>query len=161
MNRILIYATAFLLTISGSLISTSYASTKTDDNEVPATKTNLQFNFTQWRIVKHSFLLHIPQNKKTLSQLIVDVPSTVAVSNDIDVLDENGQKININVSVNSRRIILDIPEPETISSKTKLIVELNKVKQPIHGQDSIYSLFAKLVGSDVEIPLGVARFHTF
>ena len=83
----------------------------------------------------------------------------MAVSNDIDVLDNSGQKININISVNGRRIIIDFPGK--VISNTKLLIELNKVKQPTAGPDSVYSLSAKVVGSDSEIPVGVARFRTF
>ena len=46
-------------------------------------------------------------------------------------------------------------------SNTTLLIELNKVKQPTLGPDSVYNLSAKVVGSDTEIPVGIARFRTF
>ncbi len=119
----------------------------------------MQFPAIQWRIVKHTFQLHIPRNNKALSQLIIDTPPTVAVSNDIEVLDENGQNININLSVNGRKIIIDFPE--TVLANTKLNVNLNKVKQPITGSASVYNFSVKVVDSNVEIPVGVAKFPTF
>lgn len=156
MKRTLIYAAAFVAT--AALISAGYASAKTDDSRVRNLNNNVH-SPTHWRLVKHTFQVHIPQNNNALSQLIIQVPSTVAVSNDIDVLDEKGQKININVSVNGKRIIIDFPK--TVISNTKLLIELNKVKQPIIGPASVYSLSAKVVGSEVEIPIGVAQFPTF
>ncbi|MBW4633037.1 MAG: DUF2808 domain-containing protein [Iphinoe sp. HA4291-MV1] len=156
MKRTLI-STAVCSVATAASIFTGYANAKTDDR-VPNVNKNVVFPSTSWRIVKHTFQLHVPQNNNALSELVIDVPSTVAVSNDIDVLDEKGQKININVSVNGRRITIDFPEP--IISKTKLLIEFNKVKQPILGSASVYSLSVKVVGSDVEIPVGVARFPT-
>ncbi|MBP5973019.1 DUF2808 domain-containing protein [Brasilonema sp. CT11] len=156
MNKTLVYATAFALA-SATLISAGYSSAKTDDR-VPNVDNNVVFPSTAWRIVKHTFQLHLPQNNNALSELVIDVPSTVAVSNDIDVLDDKGQKININVSVNDRKIIIYFPK--SIIYNTKLLIEFNKVKQPILGPASVYSLSAKVVGSDVEIPVGLARFPT-
>ena len=160
MKRTLIYAATFALATAAS-ISAGYASAKPDDGRVldPNVDNNVQFGSTRWRLVKHTFQLHIPQNHNALSQIIIDTPSTVAVSNNINVLDENGQKININVSVNGRKIIIVFPE--AVISNTKILIELNKVKQPILGPASVYSLSAKVVGSDVEIPVGVTRFSTF
>ena len=151
-------AISFIITIASSL-SAGYTSdtTNTNNSKVDDIENNLP-SPTRWQLVKHAFQLHVPRNITALSQLIIDTPSTVAVSDDINVLAQNGQKININVSVNGRRIIIDFPEK--VISNTKLLIELNKVKQPTAGPDSIYSLSAKIVGSDSEIPVGVARFRT-
>lgn len=158
MKKTVIHAAAFVLA-SAALFSTGYTSAKTNDSRDTHIDNNLQFPPDQWRLVKHTFRLNIPHNSKALSQLIIEAPSTVAVSNDIDVLDELGQKININVSANGRRIIIDFPG--TVISNTKLLIELNKVKQPIVGSASVYNLLAKVVGSDIEIPVGVAQFAAF
>lgn len=158
MKKILIYTAALTLATLAST-STGYASTKKDNSNVSNLENNVQSSTNSWRLVKHTFQLRIPRNTNALSQLIIDTPPTVAVSNDIDVLAQNGQKININVSAIGRRIIIDFPEK--VISNTKLMIELNKVKQPVIGPDSVYNLSAKVVGSDIEIPVGVARFHTF
>ena len=158
MKKILICAAAFSLIIVGSL-SASYTNAKIDNSRVANVENNLQSPTKRWRLVKHTFQLHIPRNINALSQLIIEAPSTVAVSNDIGVLAQNGQKVNINVSNIGRRIIIDFSEKGI--SNTSLLVELNKVKQPILGPDSVYNLSAKVVGSDTEIPVGIARFRTF
>ncbi len=157
MKKILICTAALALaTLAPTYIS--YASIKTDNSNVFKIENNVQPT-NNWRLVKHTFQLYVPQNTNALSQLIIDTPPTVGVSNDIDVLAQNGQKININVSAIGRRIIIDFPEK--VIYKTKLMIEFNKVKQPVTGPDSVYNLSAKVVGSNAEIPVGVARFHTF
>ncbi|WP_337884502.1 DUF2808 domain-containing protein [Fischerella thermalis] len=165
MKRMLIYAATFALAMSAtsfanaSVISVSYATANADDDKAPNVDNGLQLPPIKWRLVKHSFRLHIPQNNKALSQLIIDAPPTVAVSNDIEVLDENGEKININISVNGRKILINFPE--TVIANTKLNIDLNKVKQPIQGAASVYKLSVKVVGSNIDIPVGVAQFPTF
>ncbi|OWY64870.1 hypothetical protein B7486_45020 [cyanobacterium TDX16] len=139
--------------------SISYASTKTDSTNISNTENGVQFPASRWQLVKHAFKLNVPKNINGLSQLIIDTPSTVAVSNDIDVLAQNGRKVNIDISVNDKKIVIDFPEKNI--SNTKLIVELNKVRQLSHGPDSVYNLWAKVVGSNTEIPVGVVRFRAF
>ena len=48
-----------------------------------------------------------------------------------------------------------------ISPGSKLDINFNKVKQPIRGPTSVYRFSAKGVGSNEEIPVGVARFRTY
>ena len=178
----LIYAAAFTLA-SSALISPGYASSKTNrhlqklgfhqdrirvsdsfsemsnDGRVPPVDGNVQFSSTRWRLVRQTFILNIPPNSNPLAQIIIATPSTVAVSNDIDVLDRKGRKININVSVNGKNIIIAFPEP--VASGTKLVINLNKVEQPIGGSTSVYRFSAKVVGSDEEIPAGVVELPTY
>ncbi|MEH2111061.1 hypothetical protein [Nostoc sp.] len=159
MKRTLVYA-AVCSVATVAPIYAGYANAKTDNNKLANIENNLQSTPTGWQLVKQTFQLHIPKNGKALSQLIIDVPSTVAVSNDIDILDDKGQKIKINFSVKSRRIIIDFPEPVT-SSTAILKISLNKVLQPILSYTSTYHLSAKVVGSDVEISIGEAQFPSF
>lgn len=159
MKRTQVYA-AVCSVATAALIYAGYANAKTDNNKVANIENSLQSTPAGWQLVKQTFQLHIPKNGNALSQLIIDVPSTVAVSSDIDILDDKGQKIKTNITVNSRRIIIDFSEPVT-SSTNKLQINLNKVQQPILGFTSIYHLSAKVVGSDVEIPIGEAQFPTF
>lgn len=159
MKRTLVYA-AVCSVATAALIYAGYANAKMDNNKVANIENSLQSTPTGWLLVKQTFQLHIPKNGNALSQLIIDVPSTVAVSNDIDILDDKGQKIKINITVNSRRIIIDFSEPVT-SSTTKLQINLNKVQQPILGSTSSYHISGKVVGSDVQIPIGEAQFSPF
>lgn len=158
MNKTLMYTAIFALA-TAALISASYATTKIDNSRVSSVDNNVEFPSSNWRLVKQVFRLRIPQSNNPISQLIIDTPSTVAVSNDIDVRDEKGQKININISANGRRIIIDFPEKTVVN--TRLLIEFNKVRQPIHGSASIYRFSVKVVGSYTEISIGEARFLTF
>lgn len=166
MKKILIYAALLSLAIVTSIFA-SHTSAKADDSKIindDSKITNLENglqlpNINRWRLVKHTFQLHVPRNITALSQLIIDVPSTVAIANDIDVLDRNGQKIDTNIFFDDGKIIIEFPKK--VITNTNLLVELNKVKQPIYGPDSVYRISAKVVSNNMEIPVGIARFHTF
>jgi hypothetical protein len=152
--------TGILLALSMIFLnSIDYAFAKTDANQSSNIDKFLQYSTNNWRIVKHSFQLHIPKSDRPLSQLIIEAPSTVAVSNDIEVMDTSGQKVKIDISANGKQIIIDFPTK--IISNTKLLVNLNKVRQPVSATDSVYKLSGKVVGSNTEIPIGIATFKTF
>lgn len=158
MKKILRYTAAFALATAASIL-VGYTTATTNNSKESNVDNNVESPSSRWRLVKHVFQVHIPQNNSPLSQLIIDTPSTVAVSNDIDVRDENGQKINMNISANGRRIIMGFPEKTVVN--TRLFIKLNKVRQPIQGPASIYRFSAKVFGSDAEIYIGEAIFPTF
>lgn len=164
MKRSLIYAIVLTLS-STAIIAPSYASAGTDDGKVPHVDGSSQFPPTRWGIggtFRHTFRLHVPQNSKAVTQILVKVPDNVTISNniyDIDVVDEKGQKINTNVSVNSKTILLAFAEP--VAPNSKLEIDLNKIKRRNLGNGSVYSFSAREVGIDAEIPIGVASFRLY
>ncbi|GJD19993.1 hypothetical protein RIVM261_049490 [Rivularia sp. IAM M-261] len=158
MKRRVSYTGALLISLV-ILANVNYAFAKTDNNQSSTIENQVNPFSNSWRLVKHRFQLHIPKNDKPLSQVIIETPSTVAVSSDIEVIDTTGQKVDINISTNGKQIIIDFPDK--VIHNTKLLVNLNRVRQPTSGTDSVYRLSAKVVGSDAEIPMGVATFKTF
>lgn len=150
-----------ILAISAvTIINTGYVSAKTNDTKPTNTENNMQLFPTQWQVVKQIFQIRVPKRGKPLKQLIIETPPTVAVSNDINVFDDKGQKINIDISVDNRKIIITFPETVT-SSTSKLLVSLNRVQQQINESGTVYSLSAKVIGGDVEVPIGQAQFRNF
>lgn len=94
MKRTQVYA-AVCSVATVALVYAGYANAKMDNNKVADIENSLQSTPAGWQLVKQTFQLHIPKNGNALSQLIIDVPSTVAVSNDIDILDDKGQKLKL------------------------------------------------------------------
>ena len=162
MKKLLSYAAAFTVATT-ALISLGYASARADDGGITHIDGNVQFPPSRWRLVRHTFRLHVPQNSKAVTQLLIKVPHTVSVSNDInniDVVDKNNQKINTNVFVKNRTILLTFPE--LLAPNTKFNIALKNVKiQRTHGNGYIYGFSAKVVGNNAEIPVGVAWFRNY
>lgn len=157
MKKIPINAVALTL-VSTVLMAPSYASFETDESRFSNVDGDVYFSPTRWRLVKQTFVLHFPENSNAVTQIIIATPPTVAVSNDIEVLKHKGRKISINVSVNGKNIILGFLEP--VAPGSRIEINFNKVKQPILDSTSVYRFSAKVIGSDTEIPIGVAEFRT-
>jgi hypothetical protein len=160
MKKTLIYSAA--LAITTLLLSSNYASARNNNGSVTHIDGNVQFPLSRWQIVRHTFRIHVPKNSKALTELIINIPDNVSVSNDIkniDVADENEHKIKTNISINGRTILLAFPE--AIPPNTKFYIDLKNVKRPTISRNSIYHLSVKIVGNDAEIPIGVAQFHTY
>ncbi|BAZ18212.1 hypothetical protein NIES4071_100970 (plasmid) [Calothrix sp. NIES-4071] len=160
MKKLLIYASV-LCAISATLIITSRPASASDDNgTLPHVDGNYQFPQTKWSNVRHTLRIHIPKNSQSVSQISIIVPKTVRWSNkvnDITVTPNNGQKLNANISINEKTIILAFNEP--VSSNSKLEINIKNVKQPLHGNGPIYRLFVKSINSSVDMPIGMARFR--
>ncbi len=142
------------------LIPANYVNANQENDSLPHVDGNYQFPPTRWALVRHTLRVHVPKNSKGVSQLNIEVPSSVRWSddtNDVVVNKENGQKINTNVSLNSKTILLAFAEP--VAPNTKLEIDIKNIKQPFLGNGPVYYLSANLIGSDAKIPIGVARFR--
>lgn len=158
MKKLLVYAATFTLA-TALLIPTNYAIAHDDNASFPHIDGNSDFPPTRWTRVRHTFRIHIPQKSKAVSHLIIQVPNVVNISknNEIEITGNNGQKINTNVSVNDKTILLAFPE--TVAPNTKLEIDIKNLKRPTLGNGPVYHLSAKFIDSDTEIPIGAARFR--
>ena len=157
MKKSMIYA--LTLALASTVFIPSYAKAHGGNGTVPHIDGNSQFPQSKWAPVRHSFELHIPKNSKAVSQLIIQVPDVIRISdkNRIDVVDAQGQKIDTNISVNGKIIVLTFPN--TVVPNTKLEIDINNVKRPIGGNGPVYQMSAKFVGSNAVLPVGFARFR--
>lgn len=158
MMKTLIYAAAFTLAAAAS-IPAAYANTRTEAGRFPHIDSSVQFPQTRWRIVRHTFRLHIPQESSALSQLSINVPTGLKVRNTINVSDQAGHKIDTNISVNGSKIILAFPEP--VAPGSRLNIAMKNVKISGVSNAWLYPVSAKPVGFDTDIPVGVVRFKVY
>lgn len=109
--------------------------------------------------VKHSIELRIPDSDKAISQLIIRVPPSLKVGNNITIHNELNEKITADILVSENIVIINFPHPP--ASNSVLEIDLNGVK--IIGGHNVftYRVLAKLVGLDPELNLGVAEIRTF
>lgn len=160
MRKILVYTTVVYIITTMLVIPSTPASANDDNGTLPHVDGNYQFPQTKWSNVRHTLRIHIPKNSQSISQISIAVPKTVSWSNkvnDIVVTQNNGQKLNANISVNERTIILAFNEP--VSPNSKLEIDIKNVRQPLRGNGPIYRLFAKSINSSVDMPIGMARFR--
>ncbi|OKH50290.1 hypothetical protein NIES2101_19925 [Calothrix sp. HK-06] len=160
MRKILIYTSAVCIITTMLVIPSTPASASDDNGTLPHVDGNYHFPQTKWGNVRHTLRIHIPRNSQSISQISIAVPKTVSWSNkvnDIAVTQNNGQKVNANISLNEKTITLAFNEP--VSPNSKLEIDIKNVRQPLRGNGSIYRLFAKSINSSIDMPIGMARFR--
>jgi hypothetical protein len=158
-NKLLVFSARFVLT-AAFLIPASYASAINHNSTIPYINGSTLFPTARWAPVRYTFRINVPSNSKAVSQLIIKVPDVITVTSNkqVDIADTNGRKINAQVSVSGQNIFISFPE--TVSASTQLEIDVNNIKQPILGNGPVYRLSVKFVGSNVEVPIGVAIFRT-
>ncbi|MEW6497455.1 MAG: DUF2808 domain-containing protein [Cyanobacteriota bacterium] len=108
---------------------------------------------------RQNFELHIPQGSNPISQLSLKVPPGLTVRNNISISDQSGRKINANVSLNGRKIIIAFPEP--VAPGTQLDIAMNQVRRWGVSNAWRYPVAAKFIGSNAERSIGVAVFKAY
>ncbi|HEY9853842.1 MAG TPA: DUF2808 domain-containing protein [Leptolyngbyaceae cyanobacterium] len=154
--RTLIYTAAIALALAAS-IPPDNASARTEGGL--HLEGAVQFPQNRSRIVRHTIRFHIPQGSSPLSQLNIDVPEGLRISDNIALTDKSGQKINANISIMGNKIIVDFPQP--IAPESKLELDLNNIRRRGVSNAWIYRVSAKLVGLEADVPIGIARIRVY
>lgn len=157
MIKILTYVASSIAV--AALVSAAYANPVTDNGRVPHIISSVQFPQSKWRIVKHTFRLQIPQQSNPLSQLRIDVPVGLRVSSKISVSDQTGRKVDTNISVDGNKVVLAFPEP--VPPGTELKIAMRDVQILGTTNAWLYKVYARLVGINVDLPIGFARFRVY
>lgn len=131
----------------------------TNVGRVPRIVGSVQFPQTRWKIVRHTFLLQIPQDSRVLSHLSIEVPAGLTVSNNIRVSDQSGKNIDTNISVNGSKAIVGFPE--FVAPGIRLNIAMKDVKILGRTNAWLYKVSARLVGLNADIPVGIARFRVY
>ena len=154
----LIPAVALTLTIA-SLNSAAFGYTQIKSRNFPYIVGAEQFPETKTRLVRHSLRLKIPEGSKALSQMTITVPKGLTVRNDIDISDQSNQKIDANITVKDRAITIAFPQQ--LTPGTELKIDLNRVLISGTSNGWLYPVSVRLVGLDVDIPIGIFRVRPF
>lgn len=110
--------------------------------------------------VRHTFEIHIPKNSNPVTQIIVQVPEVVNWSNktkDVVVTNINGKKVNTNISINGKVIVITFAE--SIAPNTDLEIDIKNVRRVTLGNGPVYRVLAKLEGSETPIHIGTVGFR--
>lgn len=154
--RTLIYSAAVALALAAPIFA-DYASARTGSSlHIDGA---VQFPPTRQRIVRHTIRLHLPQGSSPLSQLIIDVPKGLMVSNNITITDNLERKITANFSITNNKVIVNFSQP--VAPELKLELDLNNVRRRGISNAWTYQVSAKFVGADVAIPIGIARIRAY
>ena len=149
----LIHAVALSLTIA------LFSSTAYGKSTIPYVAGAVQFPQTKAKVVRDSFRLQIPKDSVALSQLTITVPNGLTIKNNFDVLDQSGQKIDTNITVNSKTITIAFPQQ--VAPGTEINIDLNRVLISGTSNAWLYPVSVRLVGLNADIPVGVFRLRLY
>jgi len=152
----LILVTAFTLPI----ISLNFAANASGiSSNLIASNINSGAHPTNARVQNavHHFEIDVP--KSGLSSLSIELPEGISVRDEIEVKNQDGEKINTEVSMNDRKATIAFSQP--VPAQTKLLIDLNGVKTPGYANAWNYRIYGTMVGMNQEMPLGTRRVQTY
>lgn len=158
MIRTLVYATVFSLAVIVS-DPVVYGSPITGISKLPRIVSSVQFPQTRWGVVRHTIRLQIPNNSSILSQLIVNIPPGLTMSNQITVSNQFGKKLGTNIAKNDRKITISFHKP--VAPGTNLNIAMKDIKIVGISNAWLYPVSARLIGSNADLPIGIARFRIY
>jgi hypothetical protein len=158
MMKNIIYLATLTLALA-ALNPAAYATHLPDKGISPHVFGTGQFPQTKWGTIRQSFRLEIPSQSKNLSELDIEIPKGLTVRNDISVSDKFGRKVQANTSINRNKMMIAFPQ--AVSPGTILNIDMNRVNRTGTSNAWLYRISAKFVGSDAEMPIGIARFGLF
>jgi hypothetical protein len=94
-----------------------------------------------------------------LSSLSIELPEGISIRDEIEVKNQDDQKIDAKVSMNDRQATIAFSQP--VPPQTKLFISLKGVRTPGYGKAWNYKIYATIDGIDQEIPLGTRTVHTY
>ena len=105
--------------------------------------------------------LEVHVQGKELSQLSIDIPEGVEVSDRIVVTDQTGKKIDSNVSIKDERATIVFSQP--IPLETTLSISMKNVKTPFlsRGRTLLYPVYGRSVGMTEDVRIGMAQIQTY
>lgn len=154
----LIYTALFTLVFAVSTPA-AYAVHLPDNVRFTDIHGTVQFPQGKWGVIRQTFQLHISQNSSALSQLDIEIPRGLTVENEFSVSDQFGRVIQANTSVTEHKITINFTQ--AVVPGTILTIEMNRVNRIGISNGWLYRVSAKFVGSNTDIPIGIARFRAF
>lgn len=108
--------------------------------------------------VTHHFDLHVKGT--SLSEISIDIPNGICISQGIEVTDRSGKKVDTSVSLSARKATIAFTQP--VAPDTILLIEMKGVKTPGYlGRAWNYLVYTRDVGMTTEIPMGTAEIRTY
>ena len=164
--KTLIYATALTLAIPFGIVSLqassaapAYAGGVLLDAKAPhLVHSNAHPNNARVQNATHHFQVHVHGSE--LSQLSVDVPEGIRLSDRIVVTDESGNKVDAKTSIDNKRVTITFAQP--IPSGTTLSVSMKGVSSRFlsRGRLWLYPIYGRSVGMTEDVRIGLARIQT-
>ncbi|MBE9224741.1 DUF2808 domain-containing protein [Phormidium sp. LEGE 05292] len=111
----------------------------------------------QYQGAIHQFKVHV--QGKALSELSIDLPEGVNITEGIEVTNQSGQKVAATISINDRTAKVVFSQP--VAPETTILVSMRGVTTPGYEQTWQYHISVEKVGMSAQIPLGIVDIATY
>ncbi len=142
---------AIVLTIVGTSLPAQAAYQAKVPHPEGGTQTRLVGRFSP---VRYSFRFHV--TGYTLSELKFTAPIGMQLSRSIDIMDQNGQRVEATIDLQGQVAIVTFAQPVALGSK--LSIDLNDVKTRDNSRIRELETSGKLGSIKEDIPLQNVRF---
>lgn len=106
----------------------------------------------------HHFKLQVEGN--ALSQLSIDIPEGISITQGIEITTQSGQKLDPTVSINNRRATIAFAQP--VPPGTRLSILMKGIRTSDYlGHTWFYPVEGRFVGMTSDIQLGTVRIQTY
>jgi Protein of unknown function (DUF2808) len=94
-----------------------------------------------------------------LSQLVINVPKRIRVTNKIEVMDQAKRKISTDITINDGKVIITFAQP--VPADTTLEIDMKGIDASSYLPSTrLFTISGTVLGLRGEIPFGTARFQT-
>lgn len=104
-----------------------------------------------------NYFIRVHVQGRTLTQLMIEAPVGVQLSEAIVITEPSGKPISATVSLNGQKAIIAFAQ--AVSPDTTLEIDLKNVKTLPDSPTWFFSVSSQLSGLNAEIPLGLARIQ--
>jgi hypothetical protein len=104
-----------------------------------------------------NYFIGVHVQGRSLTQLVIEAPAEVRLSDAIAITDQSGRPIDTTVSVNGQKATIAFVQ--AVAPETTLKLNLKNVRAPYDSPTWFFLVSSQLEGLNSEIPLGLARIQ--
>ncbi|PSB30013.1 hypothetical protein C7B69_08940 [filamentous cyanobacterium Phorm 46] len=152
-----IYAAAFTLVLASNAPATIAGGAMQNANIPHLVGSAATPNKARFQGATHHFEVHV--QGRALSEIAIAIPDNLSIRGGIEVKNQSNQKIDTQVSVNSKKATVVFAQP--VAADTTISIYMRGIHTPGYSRNWGYAISGKMVGINAEIPLGRVGIQTY
>jgi|GEM_PF-437783 len=158
MKKLLLSALPLLLIASATVPPAQAASFKRDTKATQIVSSGAIPNDANLTNSSHYFAVKVQGNE--LSQLTIDFPEDLMITDGIRVTDNSGKKVDAKINVNNKQATIDFSQPVAVGTTLKIALRgVTNNSTTGHARTWLYPVNSRSVGLQSDIPLGLVRIQ--
>ncbi|MEB3178887.1 MAG: DUF2808 domain-containing protein [Nostocaceae cyanobacterium] len=160
MKKLLLSALPLLLIVSAAVPSAHAADYRRDTKATQIVSSGAIPNDANITNYTHYFAVKVQGNE--LSQLTIDFPEDLMVTDGIRVTDNSGKKVEAKVNVNNKQATIEFSQPVAVGTTLKIALQgVTDNFTTGHARTWLYPVNSRSVGFQSDIPLGLVHIQSY